>query len=359
MLSLAAGFLGGFVFNELGVPVPWLLGSMGAVLTLNLLVGRARPVQRPALLMAQGALGTSVGLTLNTQSLSTLMGLGWVTLVAIVLTMAYGVLNGLLLYRLSSLDFATAMLSSIPGGASEITVLSDDMGADVRVVATLHSARVILVVTVVPILITAMVRGVQGLPAASTAAVVPQAAFGFRDWALVLLIILGSYGLTRRFHVPAGALILSMILAGALHLAGVVAGPAPTLLRVAAQVVLGTAIGSRFDREGLGKVIQVGAAGVLMILLTVLGGVTVGYLFAVWGGLHLPAALLSMAPGGASEMAMTAVALGENASIVTTVQLIRLLISFMVVPRLLQRLFARHWTVLEPEGRLSTSTKSI
>ena len=48
------------------------------------------------------------------------------------------------------IDLNTALLSSVPGGAASLTAIADELGADMRIVGSLHLYRLILLAVLTP-----------------------------------------------------------------------------------------------------------------------------------------------------------------------------------------------------------------
>ena len=61
-----------------------------------------------------------------------------------------GLSLGLMLYLITPLDLLTALLSSMPGGAASISAIAGDLGADLRVVASIHLIRLMFLSLLMP-----------------------------------------------------------------------------------------------------------------------------------------------------------------------------------------------------------------
>jgi uncharacterized membrane protein AbrB (regulator of aidB expression) len=62
LLTLAVGIPAGFLFQRLHTPIPWMIGPMIAVATLNLMGVRMQSPPYAARQMGQVILGSAVGL---------------------------------------------------------------------------------------------------------------------------------------------------------------------------------------------------------------------------------------------------------------------------------------------------------
>ena len=132
-----------------------------------------------------------------------------------------------------------------------------------------------------------------------------------------------------------------MILSAILHFAGVTASRPPVELVAAAQVVLGSAIGSRFAGTpprtiGRALVLSIGATTLLL-------AITAGFAVLISHLLGLPQTqvLLAYSPGGIAEMSLIALSLGVDPAFVSTHHVARIFMIVMIaapVFRLLARL---------------------
>ena len=68
----------------------------------------------------------------------------------IITLVTLGLVLGVLLHRLTAIDLNTALLSSVPGGAASLTAIADELGADMRIVGSLHLYRLILLAVLTP-----------------------------------------------------------------------------------------------------------------------------------------------------------------------------------------------------------------
>jgi uncharacterized membrane protein AbrB (regulator of aidB expression) len=76
-ISFVAGFLGGLSFDALGIPLPYLLGSLCACALLSL-KGWCAPLPKPGLRLGQLTIGLALGLYFTAHVLDALANImGW------------------------------------------------------------------------------------------------------------------------------------------------------------------------------------------------------------------------------------------------------------------------------------------
>ncbi|MDO9640747.1 MAG: AbrB family transcriptional regulator [Pseudotabrizicola sp.] len=112
---------------------------------------------------------------------------------------------------------------------------------------------------------------------------------------------------------------------------GVTLPSLPPLVMALAQIALGTWLGSTFRRElftsGNGHILATSLAALTLLMLISGAALTMAYL----GGYDWEALVLGSAPGGVTEMALTAKFLGTEVALVTAIQLVRI---FLFIPNL-------------------------
>ena len=142
----------GYLFYRLRLPLPWMLGPMVfcTVAALTKLPVAAPPVIRPPMSVV---IGVMLGSGFKPEVIWQLPN--WLpTLLGLVAFMA--IAGGACVYyfrRFGGLDPVTAFFAGMPGGLVEMVTLGEEKGGDARVIALIHSARVLLVVMTLPFLV--------------------------------------------------------------------------------------------------------------------------------------------------------------------------------------------------------------
>lgn len=149
LVTVAVGTAFGLLGKKLGIPAGIILFSTVSVLIFKLVFGRAyipRWLKRAAQVMTGCYIGTCFGRKELTE-------LRLLILPAVLLLLGY-VLNcffmGWLLPKVTHLNRAEAMLIATPAGASDMALISSDVGVDSPDVCFIQILRMIIVVTVFP-----------------------------------------------------------------------------------------------------------------------------------------------------------------------------------------------------------------
>ncbi len=336
-LSLVLGGLGGWLATQIGIPLPWMIGSMLAV-TAGAMLGL--PVAMPNWL--RSVMVVVLGIMLGSGfSPAILAQLGdWaLSLSALLLyVIVSGVIGILYFRRLCRYDPISAYFSAMPGGLSEMVAVGDEMGGDSRVISLTHAWRILAVIMTLPFLFQLWlaydpaIRPNVGLPLLEVPPI---------DMAVLTACAVAGYFAAKALRLPAAAVVGPMILSAVVHLVGWTEANPPLELVAIAQVVVGAAIGCRFSGIQMGLVARciAAASGATIIL------VAISLLFA-WGlhsltGLSFVALFLAFAPGGLAEMSLIALSLSLDSAFVATHHIVRIFIIVVCAPllfKLLQRL---------------------
>jgi uncharacterized protein len=327
---IVAGLLvciaGGSLFAALHTPLPWMMGSMLAMAAAQMAGARLEvlPGARDAAMMV---VGSSLGLYFTAPIVHEVARY-WPWFVALgVAAVGFGTASALLLSRLGRVDRATAYFGSMPGGASEMAMMGENHGARPDRVAFAHSVRMLFVVTAFPIGIT-----LAGFHATDEyrAVVIAFDALGLAKL-LGLAAIVGT--IARKLRLPTAYMMGALFTSIALTVSGVVWSSVPTPLTNAAQVMLGCALGSRFDASFLKTAPRFVAALIPSIALMLSLAALVGATLAWSSGAYLGSGLLAAAPGGIAEMSITAKVLRIGVAFVTAAHVVRyLVVVLLTVP---------------------------
>jgi membrane AbrB-like protein len=319
LATLGAGALGGWAFNLIGVPLPWLLGPLLTIGALSL-TGLSLSTPWGSRQTGQLLLGTGIGLKFTLPVALFVTDHIGIMVFSALASMGFGLVAAFLLQRTARTDIATAYFSCVPGGVAEMSVQAERYGGESGPVALAQSLRVLCVVTTIPLGLTWL--GATGEPLFQ----INRIPFDPASFPLLLLIGLVLGGGLARLRVGnawmmgplAGAALISTM---GINLSGI-----PCELLNISQVLIGSTLGLRYRREMMLRLkffIAPAAISTLALVgLNVLFGITVGMMT----GLPISSLILSVAPGGMAEMAITAKVLGLAVPLVVAFQIVRIFI---------------------------------
>lgn len=347
-MTLLGALLAAQLCVWLHTPIPWMLGplvftalaSMAGLPTRS--SGRLRNV-------GQWIIGAALGLYFTPQVGALVLKLWWAIGLGVVWALAMGWAFGLWLQHRHADDLghlggyrlrATSLFAGAIGGASEMTLLAERIGARTDLVAAAHSVRLLLVVISVPFAMQ-WAQSHWGLQVDPSLRSVGRMA----EWPGLLwlagITLAGAWLMIRLQRTNPwfmGALLATMLLSLTGHWWSAV----PTGMSNAAQLFIGVSLGVRFQREFLQTAprwlasVAMGTAGMLLV------SALFGWVMARWVGLHPATMILGTSPGGITEMAITAKVLQLGVPVVTAFQVCRLVAVLLLAAPLWQWLERRN-----------------
>lgn len=328
-LALLIGIAGGWLFSKAGLPLPWMLGAM-SFCTVAALAGL--PVAAPSVI--RSPMAAVIGVMLGSGFTPAIVGqvTQWAVPLAglVVFMVACGVTVVWYFRRIGGFDPTTAFFSGMPGGLVEMVIYGEERGGDARVIALIHSARILMVVMTLPFII----QWSQGVSLAR-----PVGGVSMFDVPLVSqgwLIGCGLAGalLGHVLNLPAKTLLGAMIVSAAVHISGLSDFKPSFEIVNAAQVVLGVVIGCRFAGTATRLVLKllalsVGSTAILLFWMTLFAVVV-----ARLSGFAPVTLILAYSPGGLAEMSLIAVALNVEVAFVAAFHIIRVFLVMIAAPPL-------------------------
>ena len=331
-LAAAAGL------EALSVPSPALFAGLAVGLARALALPRRIAVPRPALTGAHVVIGVMVGTLVQLDTL-TAIARDWVPVVLVTATtLVLSLVAGQLMALRRGITPVTGAFAMIAGGATGITAMARDLGADERMVAVLQYLRVLVIVLAMPV-VALLVYGAE-----TGSGTGPAAGGGPGWWAeLGFTIGCGLVGslLARLLRIPVAPLLGPMLVAAALDLGGLSAGAGvPVPLESLAFLLVGLQVGVNFTRSSLRLVGRALPLALVVIVVLGLACAGLGTLLAGTTGVSPLDGYLATTPGGMNAVLVTASDTGADTTFVLAVQVLRLfamLLSAPLVARLLHR----------------------
>ncbi|MDV7213860.1 AbrB family transcriptional regulator [Azotobacter beijerinckii] len=304
----------GWLFERCGLPAARFLGAMLVAVAFG--VGGVT-ISMPKLVfkLGQGCIGILVAQSMTLSVLLTLAQSWHVIVLATVLTLGLSLLVSLGLVWFGGIPERTAAWGMAPGAASAVVSMAEEDGADGRVVATMQYIRVVCVV-----LLGSLVGHLTG----SEAAAAPALALASSpvDWGLTLMLI--PFCVLAGARLPAGALLVPLLIGAALQVGGVLQLGLPSWLTPLAYGAIGCYIGLRFDPVILGRIWRRLPAMIVGAILLILLCAVSAWLIALLLDKDFLSVYLATTPGGLDVMAIIAIETHSDASLVLAMQTLRL-----------------------------------
>lgn len=313
---------GGILFFTIHTPLPWTLGPLVTTLLWKALrkkpVHWPRPLRNTGLIFIGYAMGSPFTIQVGQQIINQLPGM----LLATFTTMTMSLLAGWLTCRFTGVGIVNGLIGSVPGGLSQMAVICEEIdGADVAVVTLMQITRVLTVVFLVPLL------AIYGLsshptPPALFSSAAPLQLEPFLPFGAVCLF---SSFIARMIKLPTPYLMGPVIGTIILILQGYPAPHLPQYVTAAAQIVIGIRMGADITFTGLKNWKAIVLYSFVGVIAVITGSLAIDYALVKIYDLPFLTAFISTAPGGITEMGLTAMTVHADVSLVVAYQLFRLL----------------------------------
>ncbi|QMU58193.1 MAG: AbrB family transcriptional regulator [Boseongicola sp.] len=327
-LAVFIGLIGAIVGTLVGLPLPWMLGSMILVTLASL---ASAPLLPPVTLrsLLLPILGIMLGAGFHADTFEKIAQ--WTTTLLIMPFFVMAAFSGAFVFyrNLGKFDLVTAYFSSAPGGLNDMMILGGAAGGDERRIALAHASRILIVVCLISLFFGAILDVSTDATQRNyiTFSSVPMMDLSILMACAVVGSLAGPY-----LGLPAPQLLGPMILSAIVHLTGITDAPPPTMAVNAAQLVMGTVVGTRF----LGVPIIIVAreirlavgATCSMLLATIIASVCVTWLTDI----DIFETLLAFSPGGLPEMSLLSLAIGADVAFVVTIHIFRIILVIVAAP---------------------------
>lgn len=323
-LLLAA--LGTALFWVLGLPLPFLFGPMLACLLAALLGAPLKGTGQVGV-AARTVLGVAVGASLT----PALMGQLPQMLLSVALMPLYIASIALIgvpfFSRICGFDKVTAYYAAMPGGLQDMVIFGQEAGGDVRALSLIHATRVLIIVTLAPIILTQAFGVPLTNPIGAPASEIP-----LHELAIMAAAALIGWKGGELIGLFGASILGPMIVTGALSLAGIVHFRPPAEAILVAQYFIGIGIGVGYVGVTLHELRRVVLSGVVFVLI--LAALAAAFTeVVVFAGLARPLeGFLAFAPGGQAEMTVLAIVAGADLGFVIVHHLLRVLLVITGAP---------------------------
>jgi hypothetical protein len=331
---LAIAIVAGISFSWLHVPVGWLLGPMLVGIAYAIIQGSRQPLPPGFKMVGQVIIGIVTATRFSPETLSVATTYALPLLLCVFTTGSLSMFNGYLLSRWAGIDRATAFLGFIPGAASSIVAMSEEMGADALTVALIQYVRVLLVVLLMPAAASLLFPVNPGTQVAAPVAITNNLPSLPIILNLLVLAVCGGLGVWggRRLRLPSSGFLGPFIVGLVTFWILPYQLQVPQFLFCAGLLLVGLSIGVQFDWQIAQKLLKAVLIEVGLVILLILSCLAVGYEFHVVTHVDTITAVLGFTPGGIEAMVATVMQLGGDTGLVLAMQLTRMLSILLIAP---------------------------
>lgn len=324
--TVTLAVLGTLGFSALSLPLPFLFGPMSACLLAALLGAPLRGTGQVGI-AARTILGVAVGASLTPALLAQLPSmLASVALVPVYIAVI-GAVGAPFFRRVCGYDPATAWYAAMPGGLQDMVIFGAEAGGNGRTLSLIHATRVLIIVTVAPVILINGFGASLSQPIGEPAADIPLIELAI----MAVAAVVGWKG-GERIGLFGASILGPLAVTGTLSLAGVIHHRPPAEAILAAQFFIGIGIGVGYVGITLQELRRDVAAGVAFVLILAVLAAAVAEIVVLAGLAGPVEAFLAFAPGGQAEMTVLAIVAGADLGYVVVHHLARIMMVITGAP---------------------------
>ena len=335
VITFSVGAIGAWIASKIKIPGGFIIGSLVVVSILSISTPFAEMPQivRPFI---QIVTGSYIGSGIRRADIQGMKKIGKPIIISLISIVVLMCISSFLLFSVFDFDLASALLASVPGGVSDITLLSYELGGDVSKVAVIQTMRLCLVLAIFPPLIQRICKK-ENIVHHEHADTEEKPVVNGKN-ILVTLIIGAIGGFTGYFlKVPAGALSFSLVATAFYSCTSNHAG-VPIQMRRVVQILSGSLIGCSITMESAIRFPALLPAIIMIIILYFGGNLVVSKIMAALTPVDRATAMFGTAPAGASDMVLIALDMDLNIDKTTVIliQITRLIVTVTIIPNLIK-----------------------
>lgn len=321
---LAIAVLGGVLGLKLKLPAGAMLGAMIAVAVFTVITD-LQVIPPWFKVCAQMVSGGYIGTTMTRESLREMKKVAPAIVFLLLGMLVINLAVGGLLCLTSPLDLCTCLFATAPGGMTDMTIISDDMGANAPVVSVFQVCRMSLAISTFPLVIPRLAGGkAAGRRAKAAKAHAPMTAAQRVELAKTIAAAVLSGLLGYWSGMPGGTMLFSVVGVSFTKLVFHI-GYIPLRVKQGAQMLSGAFIGAKITMATVTLIASMWYNVLLVLVVFFPLCLLLGYLMHRVCKVDLLTGLFCAAPAGASEMALIAGDCGADGPNVAILQISRML----------------------------------
>lgn len=326
LLTLCLAALGVVVFTAAGLPLPFLFGPMFACLIAALAGLRLRGMGIVGV-AGRTVLGVAVGASVTPAVLAQVPQMALSVALVPLYVASIAAVGVPFFRRVYGFDPATSWYAAMPGGLQDMVVFGQEAGADVRALSLIHATRLLVFVTLAPVLMTFVFGETLDRPVGAPAADIP-----LHEMALMVVAALVGWKGGERVGLFGASILGPMIVTAILSLSGFIHARPPAEAILGAQFLIGVGVGVGYVGVTLMELRRDVAAGLVFVLILMVLTTIFAEIAVFLGVARQVEGFLAFAPAGQAEMTVLAIVAGADLGYVIVHHLTRLLLVISGAP---------------------------
>ncbi|UXX84610.1 AbrB family transcriptional regulator [Roseovarius pelagicus] len=326
LLTLGVAGSGTAVAWVLGLPLPFLFGPLGACLIAAMI---GVPLKRFGWVStaARTILGVAVGASLTPALVGTIPQMAASVALIPIYIAVIAMIGVPFFHRVCGFDRTTAWYAAMPGGLQDMVIFGTEAGGDPRALSLIHATRLLIVVSLAPLILT------FGMGADLSGPIGPPAS-NLPLWEILLMVIAALVGWKggERIGLFGASILGPMIVTGILSLSGLIHSRPPSEGILFAQFMIGISIGVGYVGITLAEFRKDVLSGVAFVLVLAALAAILTEVVVIFGLAPPIEGFLAFAPGGQAEMTVLAIVADVDLGFVVVHHLARIFLVITCAP---------------------------
>ena len=318
------------VAEYFNVPLAWFLGPM-IITSIASLAGFKTKMPRLVLSSILIFLGLYIGNYIDKTLFSQIQQWIWTSLIMLIYIIISVLLVSKYLQKFSNYEKKTSIFSAAPGALGPLMILAEDEKSDLSQVATSHLIRLIIIITVFPLVVNSFYN-VENIKLAE------EIISDQNIYHLFILIFFSTILIIvfDKFKIPAALLTGTLVASGFLQITDIATYKLPPNIIDYCLLILGSSVGCRFADKSFNEIAKNALHSFVATFILVILGICAAYIAGLIIDKNFFTLLLSYCPGGIYEVAVIAIFFDLDPEFVAFHHIIRLLMILFLVPVMLR-----------------------
>lgn len=338
IISFLVSLLSGLIAKRLKFPAPLLVGGIIGVSIFNIISSKAYSPSFNKFFL-QVISGSYIGTTLGRKELKNIKQIALPSVFLVFGMLCVNIFMGTLIFLLSKIDYLSSLLSTVPGGVTETTLMAESMNANVSDVALMQLVRSIGSLIFFPMFINLMLKK-------SESSINPKIKIQCEEIGdyyylrVLLTFIIGTFGGLIGYlfpKIPASQMVFSLLLVSAFNILFFKA-EVPIKFKKTAQILTGVFVGTKVTYDTILNLHILLLPAILMMLGYIIFHSMLALFISRVFKMDKATMLFSSIPAGASDIALIASDFECHSPYIAIFQIIRLISCIVVFPFVIEKI---------------------
>ena len=323
---LIISFPSAIIAEYLNIPLAWFLGPM-IITSIAALSGLKIIMPKIVLSFILIILGLHIGNYIDQNLFNQMLDWIWTSLIMLIYIIICILVVAKYLQKFASYGEKASIFSAAPGALGPLMILAESEKTDLSQVATSHLIRLIIIITIIPLII---VNNTEN-------DILLNYDFNYlaqNHFNLILLIFASLFFIIvfDKIRIPAALLSGTLFASGLLQITDIASYKLPDETVNFCLLILGSSVGCRFAEKTVKEIANNSLHSIVATTILVVLGLVAAYVATFFVETNILTLILSFSPGGIYEVAVIAIAFDLDPDFVAFHHIIRLLFILFTVP---------------------------